>query len=1321
MNRNPEQTMGAAMREAIGAPQPPDQAERNRALDPMRSFLVQAPAGSGKTYLLTQRFLRLLGQAEKPDEIVAITFTNAAAAEMRNRILDALEKAENAPVEAADPENPESLPALAQRALARDKLLGWRLLDQPSQLRITTIDAFCRSLALQSPLSWGLLSGLGGRLEPVNNPKALYKRAATRILESLASEDSPTRPSVEALLLWRDNNWKDVEDLIVQMLEQRNRWFQEFVFARENNWDALRTRLESAFCRSTRNRLETLSRLLDGLPGCREFALQLARFACETPGRSSPLSLAERAELASCLDSEVGVDEAVMLEDAIAAHRELACFLLTQSGEWRRKGGLNVHHGFPPTLEGKAAKDRFGEFVESLAQEQGLLTALAHFQGRLPVRYTDEEWRLIRHCFAVLRTAAGELQLVFAETGSVDFTEVAQIALRVLAPENGFPSDFAIRQADSIRHLLVDEFQDTSRKQHDLLSRLIAAWPDREGRTCFCVGDPMQSIYGFRDADVELFEEIKKNGLRIDSALDATPFRFEFVSLRANFRTARSLVEDLNGHFERIFAEDDGSGVRYSRAEAARESQSVAGTQLTELHLGFTRSARSSAASQPVFGEPEQTQEAQLKEMIALIQSKLPAMAASQAAAENGDASSGKYRIAVLARTRKSLVPIAEALRRAGIGFRAIDLVELRERPEVLDALSLARALLNPVDRTAWLGVLRAPWCGLSLAELHLLSSADDPLVTATPVPVLLESRLPELFAAKQIDSRAYAAAERVRRVLRAAIEARSSAANTALGTWLESVWIALGGEDTVNREQRENLRLLWAALDKLPEGELDLLGPGLPAALDALFALPDPAASSDYGVQLMTIHKSKGLEFEVVIVPDLEAKGKTGQRSMISWLERGLADPEPGEELTEFLIAPIQTKGAEAGEAKAWVEGVKRQRETQEMRRLLYVAATRAREELHLFARPRFKSPLKSAQSSAKQNAPVLANATGLLATAWPAFGDAVEARFAEWLDGIASPAGAAQTAQVDQADSPTRTVEYLAAEANRLEAGNLFQMPSAIRPTVLRRLPENYIAPKFPRHSASATGAGSPGSVIGYLPEHNGNLYPRTEGGLRSRLEGTAIHALMEQLSRLRQRLDPAGAADALAAALPGVIAELRSRGLPARDARRVAQEALLVAQAAAVHSDGAWILAPHPEAEAETRWTGLVSMESSMESDGDSAARAQHRNLRPDRVFFAAKPEAGPEAGSESRPVWWIIDYKTSHASGSDLTDATEQQAFFRQHREQHRGQLAAYAQLLRGLRGHHSTGERLQIRTGIYYPRLRLFDDWEARQSTEQLMQ
>ena len=135
---------------------PPDQPQRDQALDPSRSILVQAPAGSGKTTLLTERFLTLLGEVDDPGQIVAITFTNAAAAEMRNRILDELRKPEPS--------------ALAQRALERSNALGWKLLDLPAQLRISTIDSFCRDLALQQPL----LSGLGGGLDIAEQPDNLH-------------------------------------------------------------------------------------------------------------------------------------------------------------------------------------------------------------------------------------------------------------------------------------------------------------------------------------------------------------------------------------------------------------------------------------------------------------------------------------------------------------------------------------------------------------------------------------------------------------------------------------------------------------------------------------------------------------------------------------------------------------------------------------------------------------------------------------------------------------------------------------------------------------------------------------------------------------------------------------------------------------------------------------------------------------------------------------------------------------------------------------------------------------------------------------------
>lgn len=1270
-SRNPR-----VMPQASTAPRPPDAEQRSRALDPVQSFLVQAPAGSGKTYLLTQRFLRLLAEVESPDQVVAITFTKPAAAEMRNRVLEALESAAGTTQEFEDS---ESLGALAAGALKHSDRLGWRLLEQSGQLRILTIDAFCRSLAIQSPLSWGVLSGLGGQLEMADDPGQLYRLAARRTVAMIAQDDSPVRPSVEALLRWRDNNWNDVEELIAEMLQARSRWFQDFVFAREVDWEALRHRLEGPFRRGALNSLERIVALLDQVPDGRERILTLARFACETPGDFSPYDLAELAEFASSFAADDGQEEAVLLESAVSEFRCVAKFLLNNEGDWRKPGGLNKNHGFPPTMDGKLQKARFGDLVHELDNVPGLCEALADFAGGLPVRYSVEEWDLVRHCFAVLREAAGQLQVVFAETGTADYTEVAQMALRILAPENGYPSDLAMRQADGVRHLLIDEFQDTSRSQYELLTRLIGAWPEREGRSCFCVGDPMQSIYGFREAEVELFERMKRFGLPAGREAGDEPFEFAFVPLRANFRTTRSLVEDLNGRFAAIFAATDG-GVQFSPAEAVRPDASQV---RMELHLAFTRSSKPAQAitggwTEP--GNPEETVQAQLAEIVTLVRSRLD---------EASRQGLQRFRIAVLGRKRKSLTPVAEALADAGIPFRSVDVVPLQERPEVLDALALARALLHPADRTAWLGVLRAPWCGLSLAELHQLTSADDAALMAAPVPRLLETRLPVLVADGMLSERAAEAAGRVQRVCREARETHAAAGSVALGTWLELAWLSLGGADTVTPEQAENLRVLWTALDGLPEGELDLCGPALDAALRDLYAQPDPAASSEFGVQLMTIHKSKGLEFEVVIVPELEAREQVSQREMMVWLERGLAEPEAGDEhASEFLVAPIQAKGTQASTAKNWVTKAKRELDRQEAKRLLYVAATRAREELHLFARPRFYMDKKTGERK-------LSNPAGLLMTAWPAIEDEVRERFAAWNASFATSAQAT----------------VLPALAAGAEAGGaqavVIPFPAtlpAARPNRVRRLPEGYIAPALPMPGRVSDAAASPGNVAG-------PLYARTEGGLESRALGTAIHALLEQLSRLRSTMSAEESAQAVAEHLPGVVAQMRSQGMTRAEAQRLAGEALEAARRSSLHPAGRWILSPHDEALAEARWTGAVGPAVA------GSGRQDIRSLRADRVFLTA--EAPPvaeemadvrnEPGSE--PAWWIVDYKTSHAGGVDLSHAAARLAFLEAHRGQHSGQLEMYARVLRAL--HEAAGEPAsRIRLGLFYPRLGLFDFWDA---------
>jgi ATP-dependent exoDNAse (exonuclease V) beta subunit len=1201
---------------------PPDQPQREQALNPGHSILVQAPAGSGKTDLLTRRFLRLLGEVEEPGQVVAITFTNAAAAEMRHRILSELEKAA-ASAELPPATDEFTMDALARRAMEHSRALNWKLLDLPAQLRIATIDSFCRDLAQQQPL----LSGLGGGLEIAEQPTELYRRAARSTLKKIDDTGSALSQAIETLLLWRDNGWQEMEDLLVKMLGERDRWMHEFVLGRAQDPEALRERLERPFAKAVREALTRLDWLFNQAPQAREELLSLARFACEQTGGLAHQALAELAEFpaAPFADGEA-------LEAAREAYLGVAALLLTGDGAFRK--AVDKRLGFP--ADRKREKAQLLELIAVLKEIPGLEAALAAVGGLPPAHYPEEDWQIVRACFTLLRHAAGELQVAFAEAGAVDFVEVAQVAQRVLKGADGQPTDAALAVSDGIRHLLVDEFQDTSRRQHQLLASLVAAWPDRPGRTCFAVGDPMQSIYFFRDADAELFPRVQTAGLEIPHD---EPLLFDFVPLRANFRTAPSLVKQLNGVFDRIFAAHDGSGVTFSAAEPMRDEDSRPDTSFA-LHLDFVpQTERGKAADPKAIHAKEVARAAQTEEIVALIRSHLDRMEQARADGE-------KYRVAVLGRAKKALAPIAQGLREAGIPFRAIDLEELKDRPEVLDALALARALLNPQDRVAWLGFLRAPWCGLALSDLHLLASADDPTLRDRPLPELMAERLPLLSGTGA------RAARRVLETLAAVPALRANQPTAALGTWLKQVWLRLGGADCADATARANLDLLWSGLDRLPGGEQDLLGAGLDAALDKLTAQPDPAASSDCGVQLMTIHKSKGLEFEVVIVPELQAGGSHGGGKMLSWLERGLTYPEEWGEITEFLIAPLQSKGEDRGKAKMWVDGVYRRRESQEDRRILYVAATRAREELHLFARPACKIEKSGDLSLAEPS-------SSLLATAWPALEVEVRARFENW------KAGAGKT---------EAEIETIAAAAE----SNLLVMPLPAMPTVLRRLPPDYQqATAAIPESDTPQRQGAPGLAS----ETWGNsLYARHEGGLLSRVLGTAVHSLLEELARQRIKLEWEAARAALQQFEPRIAAQVRCAGVEPTRAAAIAAAALGHALNASRDPMGQWILSPRPQAESEVRWAGVVA--------------GSLRTVQVDRVF-----RAGLAPQSEGDQAWWIVDYKTAHADYADPAALPELRKLFAP-------QIAAYAAVLRNLRGHDVT-----LRAGLYYPRMLRLDWWE----------
>ena len=157
---------------------PIDAATRKKAQDIRFSYAVQAPAGSGKTELLNLRFLRLLAICEKPEEVLAITFTRKAANEMSNRILNTLESAANNQSKTNfKSQHEEDRFSAAKAVLQRDAQLEWHLLESPSRLRIQTIDSFCLFLARNLPV----LSNCGGEVQVSDRPDECYQQALSLI------------------------------------------------------------------------------------------------------------------------------------------------------------------------------------------------------------------------------------------------------------------------------------------------------------------------------------------------------------------------------------------------------------------------------------------------------------------------------------------------------------------------------------------------------------------------------------------------------------------------------------------------------------------------------------------------------------------------------------------------------------------------------------------------------------------------------------------------------------------------------------------------------------------------------------------------------------------------------------------------------------------------------------------------------------------------------------------------------------------------------------------------------------------------------------
>ncbi len=846
--------------------QPRDDAVRRSAVDVRRSFIVEAPAGSGKTALLAQRFLALLAQVDAPEAVVAITFTRKAAAEMRQRILDAL----SIVAEGGDGGHYHELAALAS---VRDRDRGWQLLDHPARLQIHTIDALASRLARRVPL----LSGHSGATEIVEDMSEVYREAAQRCLLEL-SAPAHWSADVASLLRHLDNDWGRVERLLMAMLPRRDQWLR--LTGAGAQLDALKQLLSQA----VRDELEYLYQTVDAkwwlelTTLAREAAEELATTAPESP------FLAFRA-----LPSQWSLD-------AEEAHffRLLAQWLLTKEGKPRQR--FTRAHGRPQKSATRTRFDaRMDDLRKHIATTPGLLSRLNAIRWLPTTTYTAPQLQVLAALLSVLKLAAAQLKVCMAERSQVDFIDVAQAA-RIALGRLDNPTELSLVLDHHIEHLLIDEFQDTSFSQYEFLELLTGGWQDGDGRSLFFVGDPMQSIYRFREADVRLFTRTVAR-----ARFGSVPLTH--LRLSTNFRSAPAVIDWLNDALPPIYAAATFCPSPLARYTAMREH--IAGSGV-EVHI----TTDAEAEAQAVVG----------------------IIAAARARDPNA-------RIGVLVRSRAQLGVLPQTLLAAGFSIAATEIDTWLKSPVINDLLALTRAVMHDFDRTAWLACLAAPWCG---ADLETITT----IVNGHPAHASMWEMIELALEQPRI---AADAARRVQHFYACLNHARAQRYRHRLGAVVEEAWAALGGPQCLRTPAEvDHARYFFTHLRGLEKDQLRLL----PATLEARFAstyMPPPPASSG-AIEIMTMHRAKGLEFDTVVLPGLAHGTRPDLQPLLAWFEYHGRDGADG-----TLLAPIPAPGDDGDDIFRFVCDLNKREQDAEDYRLLYVALTRARDCLHLMVSPQY------------------------------------------------------------------------------------------------------------------------------------------------------------------------------------------------------------------------------------------------------------------------------------------------------------------------------------------------------------------------------
>lgn len=885
---------------------------RIAALDVTRSFIIQAPAGSGKTELLIQRYLNLLAVVANPEEVVAITFTRKAAAEMQLRVLQALRRRYDTDVPEEDHERKTY--ELAGLVLARSEALQWNLIGNPRRMRILTLDALNASIARAKPLT---VSGTGARIVVGAELRAVLGLASVATLDWLAEKGEMQEATIDVLRHVDNNTWL-YASYLSQMLGTRDQWLPFVGSGRLTEPDAvsLRERFEESLEFAVTEHLQRITQDLESS----EYSplVSLCDYAA-TNMINNGMTSSPICHLAALSQLPAPVPE------TIPQWKGIAELLLTQQGQVRKQ--VDKRQGFPP--DDKSRKDDMRALLLAMATDADLAECLRGVTTLPPVKYSDEQWRVLLALFQLLPLAVIELKRIFAEQAITDHIEVALAAGAALGSAEN-PGDVALLLDYQIKHLLVDEMQDTSAAQYRMLETLTGGWVPGDGRSLCCVGDPMQSIYRFRNAEVGQFLLAREFGI---GHIQLAP-----LLLRRNFRSGERLVNWFNTVFPTILAANDDpmrGAVAYSEAVPAAHLQGLGDCVI-----------------HPIFGAAIEDEAAAGSRTIAETLHQYP----------DDD-------MAVLVRGRTQLPQLLAELRKRRIPYRAVDIDRLTDLPEIIDVLALTRAAAHQGDRIAWLGLLRAPWIGLQWSDLHALVRND----TNSTVWELLQDK-ERLAFLSDFGQRAVRQAQGTLALLTAVRRSQS------LRDLVEKVWFALGGPGILSDNYAvENVYRYFDVLGNLERaGTLIDVGE-LESTLDL-----ELVSSNDHArLQIMTMHRAKGLEFDHVLLFGLGRQPGHGDRRVLSWFDL------PGQRGVERkVISPIGRRSeVESDPVHRYIELTESDKDRHEQARLLYVACTRARKSLHIMGNTAVAADgetLKPARSDS------------LLSLLWPA----VEAAFTRQLE---------------------------------------------------------------------------------------------------------------------------------------------------------------------------------------------------------------------------------------------------------------------------------------------------------------------------------